>query len=123
MKGSPENPRHRWSGADEAALAEAVAAVAACESLRGVRFWSAVVGRLLPAIVVSADAAKKRWEVLHARREVMMPEGRDAWTEIEERVEAQEQAREDWIVDTLTDIRDYCDAMRGELQRLREAWE
>ena len=119
MKGSPENP---WSGADEAALAEAVAAVAACEALRGVRFCSAVVGRLLPNVVVSADAAKKRWEVLRARREVMMPEGRDAWTDIEERVEAHEQAREDWIVDTLTDIRDYCDAMRGELQRLREFW-
>jgi hypothetical protein len=65
----------------------------ACESLRGVRFWSAVVGRRLPTVVVSADAAKKRWAVLRARRAVMMPEGRDEWTAIEERVAAHEQAR------------------------------
>lgn len=68
---------HRWTDADDAALAKAVEDCAdlfnyyrgqgKTYSTRDV--WSAIAGRLVPGIVVTGKAARRHWEILQQRRE------------------------------------------------------
>ena len=104
--------RHYWTETDEANLAEAVRILSECEMPRGSLFWSAVVGRLAPDIVVSPRAAESRWyEMRRAKRVIATPEEADAWDRVSQKVVEYELDTMEWIVDTLQTLKNSVDQL------------
>lgn len=119
-------PRHTWTEDDDRRLAEAVEVVAAVELPRA-RFWSAVVGRLLPEVEVTSDAARSRWDRLKKQR---LDQGEENWRKLEERVFAAEADQLDHIIDMLSTLQTAVDTLNSRLQsieseqrRMRLMWE
>lgn len=119
-------PRHTWTADDDARLVEAVQVVSSVDLPRA-RFWSAVVGRLLPEIEVTADSARSRWERMKRER---LAAGEEKWKEVEQRVFAAEADQLDHIVDIVSTLQAAFDTLNSRLQsiesdmrRMRIMWE
>lgn len=126
--------RHAWTDAEDETLLTTVDKLR--EVLpRSVRFWSAVVGSLAPALVVTADAARCRWDkVARARAvtaaEAERPADEDGWTKAIAKMEEYEEDNLDRIIAALAGIRDDLANLTGRLAgieaeqvRLRKLWE
>jgi len=89
---------HDWSEQDEALLCDAVLAL---EPLRegyeergipAAQYWSAVAGRIAPAVCVTGKACRERWATIEARRKEQQPKGEhDAWADVADKVERYER--------------------------------
>lgn len=89
---------HDWSEQDEALLCDAVLGLEPLREQyedRGIpaaQYWSAVAGRIAPAVCVTGKACRERWNTIEARRKEQQQEGEhDAWSDVAQRVERYEQ--------------------------------
>ena len=127
--------RHDWKPEHDVALEEAVNVCAAGgETIKRWKFWSAVAGRLLPEVAVSADAARSRWDRLLADRRAEERPGETAsdkaWAAVADKVESFEKDQLDYLVEYVVGLQDMVREMDGRLaqmqaeqRRLRELWE
>lgn len=69
---------HRWTDEDDAALEAAVGTMAAAGVPPKADLWSAIVGRLAPALLVTPEAARARYYRLTERRREEQEQERQA---------------------------------------------
>jgi len=141
--------RHNWRETDDALLLQAVDVVSglATQLKPRVKLWSAVSGRLMPDLVVTADACRSRFERLqrlaldlsnekaaltgsHDDRVIIDSDAEAQWDAVTKQVEQFEQDWDDLLVETLCGIRDSVTALdarlssiEAEQRRLRALWE
>jgi hypothetical protein len=115
--------RHDWQTEHDDALRAAVEVVTGQLPLaRGVSLWSAVAGRLLPGLVVSADACRARWSRVQevARQNSSQDATSDAWRVAEERVQAYEREMVETILDGVSEMMGGLDTLVAQSHRVED---
>ncbi len=137
--------KHTWTEKDDAALLKAVDTIGelAATLKPRIKLWSAVSGRLMPDLVVTADAARSRFERLQRLAQELVDakapydappcitdDAARKWEEVSNRVAEYEMDRDDYIYEAIIGIRDSIavvaarvEAVANEQQRLRKLWE
>lgn len=113
---------HDWTEADEALLQLAVADLEPLRqeyTARGIparAYWSAVAGRLAPALLVTGKAACERWRTMQERKPPASEP--DRWAEVEEMVLAYERDLQESTYDAAVNMSADMAQQAARLERL-----
>lgn len=117
---------HDWTEADDARLAQALMDLEPLREQyeeRGVgagAYWSAVAGRLVPEVLVTGTACRRRWTTLEERRKAAeQPAEPDAWAQVAARVEQYERELGDATYDEVRGVGERLAEIAGSVAVVR----
>jgi len=115
-------PRHTWTTEDDDRLLAAVEAIK--DNLpKNTKLWSAVVGRLLPELAVTSNAARTRFDRVARDRANESKGDEDKWSVVAEQVMSAEKDSWDHLFDRLDDLQEDMSRIRRDMEKLKSSWE